>query len=46
MKFRLRWFLLSQEVYSKDNFESKEDFYHLDDFIEVLKKYSSLEISY
>lgn len=23
--------------YSKDNFESKEDFYHLDDFIEVLK---------
>lgn len=32
--------------YSKDNFESKEDFYHLDDFIEVLKKYSSLEISY
>lgn len=32
--------------YSKDNFESKEFFYHLDDFIEVLKKYSSLEISY
>ncbi|MFW1779806.1 hypothetical protein ACG9XY_04255 [Acinetobacter seifertii] len=32
--------------YSKDNFESKEGFYHLDDFIEVLKKYSSLEISY
>ncbi|MDB0281641.1 MULTISPECIES: hypothetical protein [Acinetobacter] len=32
--------------YSKDNFESKEDYHHLDDFIEVLKKYSSLEISY
>lgn len=32
--------------YSKDNFESKEFFYHLDDFIEVLKKHSSLEISY
>lgn len=32
--------------YSKDNFKSKEDFYHVDDFVEVLKKYSSLEISY
>ncbi|WP_336168046.1 hypothetical protein [Acinetobacter sp. 161(2023)] len=32
--------------YSEDNFESKEDYHHLDDFIEVLKKYSSLEISY
>lgn len=31
---------------SKDNFKSKEDFYHLDDFVEVLKKYSSLEVSY
>ncbi|OCY49458.1 hypothetical protein [Acinetobacter pittii] len=31
--------------YSKDNFESKELVYYLDDFVEVLKKYSSLEIS-
>lgn len=32
--------------YSTDNFESKEGFYYLDDFVNVLKKYSSLEISY
>ncbi|MDV8150148.1 hypothetical protein R5L37_00005, partial [Acinetobacter pittii] len=31
--------------YSKDNFESKELVCYLDDFVEVLKKYSSLEIS-
>ncbi|MDS7927879.1 MULTISPECIES: hypothetical protein [Acinetobacter] len=43
LRLKIKWINFE---YSRDNFESKEGFYYLDDFVNVLKKYSSLEILY
>lgn len=43
LRLKIKWINFE---YSRDNFESKEGFYYLDDFVNVLKKHSSLEILY